>query len=222
MQSPAEGVQPGGLTPAQLLALLLPPQGQTQLLLHCLELRTQVQSRVRPWSRTWAHLSAKLLEPRRLLSDDLTELARRVLEGECWTDSLITASLFSLRFCSVPLPHLNILVSGAEGSEQILDLLLVLPGLMGPISQHFLEEAVFKLEADLQLLQNVVRSRVDPSQQGAAQILQQTGGNRWLQTSPNFQSFKAVQLKLSWIRTSEHGWNLRPGFGAGWQFRVGF
>lgn len=54
----------------------------------------------------------------------------------------------------VHLLYLNILVSGSDGSEQILDLLRMLLGLTHPVSQHFLEEAVFELEADFQLLQS--------------------------------------------------------------------
>lgn len=44
---------------------------------------------------------------------------------------------------SAPLPYLDVLVPGADSSEQILDLLLMLLGLMGTVSQHFLEKAVF-------------------------------------------------------------------------------
>lgn len=78
----------------------------------------------------------------------------------------------SVQLLLVPLLYLDVLVPGADGFEQILDLLLVLPGLMGAVSQHFLEEAVLKLETDLQLLQDVTGSRVDLSEQGGAQILQ--------------------------------------------------
>ena len=58
-------------------------------------------------------------------------------------------------FTRAPLLYLNVLVPGADGSEQILDLLLVLLGLVRAVGQHLLEEAVFELEADLQLLQDV-------------------------------------------------------------------
>lgn len=50
----------------------------------------------------------------------------------------------------------------------------MLLGLARPVSQDFLEEAVFELEADLQLLQNVARSCLDLSEQRAAQLLKQT------------------------------------------------
>lgn len=50
----------------------------------------------------------------------------------------------------------------------------MLLGLARPVSQDFLEEAVFELEADLQLLQNVAGSCLDLSEQRAAQLLKQT------------------------------------------------
>lgn len=78
VQRHGEGVHPAGLTPAQLLALLLPPQSQTQLLLQGLEL----QSGVGPRPDGRAQLSAELLESRRLLGHHLTEPARRVLQGQ--------------------------------------------------------------------------------------------------------------------------------------------
>lgn len=77
-------------------------------------------------------------------------------------------------FCRAPLLYLNVLVPGADGFEQVLDLILVLLGLARPVSQDFLEEAVFELEADLQLLQNVAGSCLDLSEQRAAQLLKQT------------------------------------------------
>lgn len=64
--------------------------------------------------------------------------------------------------------YLNILVSGADGSEQILHLLRMLLGFTRPVSQHFLEEAVLELEAELQLLQSFRWSGLVLSQQGAA------------------------------------------------------
>lgn len=82
MQSPAEGLDPGNPTPAQLLALLLPSQSQTQLLLQRLEFHTQICLRVGIRSETGAELSAELLEPGCLLSNDLTQLSRRLLQGE--------------------------------------------------------------------------------------------------------------------------------------------
>lgn len=77
-------------------------------------------------------------------------------------------------FCRAPLLYLNVLVPGADGFEQVLDLILVLLGLARPVSQDFLEEAVFELEADFQLLQNVAGSCLDLSEQRAAQLLKQT------------------------------------------------
>lgn len=71
--------------------------------------------------------------------------------------------------------YLKVLVPAADGSEQILDLVLMLLGLTGPVGQHFLEKAVLNLEAELQLLQNLAGNRADRSQQGAAQLLQPTG-----------------------------------------------
>lgn len=50
----------------------------------------------------------------------------------------------------------------------------MLLGLARPVGQDFLEEAVFELEADLQLLQNVAGSCLDLSEQRAAQLLKQT------------------------------------------------
>lgn len=49
----------------------------------------------------------------------------------------------------------------------------MLLGLARPVGQDFLEEAVFELEADLQLLQNVAGSCLDLSEQRAAQLLKQ-------------------------------------------------
>lgn len=50
----------------------------------------------------------------------------------------------------------------------------MLLGLARPVGQDFLEEAVFELEADFQLLQNVAGSCLDLSEQRAAQLLKQT------------------------------------------------
>lgn len=50
----------------------------------------------------------------------------------------------------------------------------MLLGLARPVGQDFLEEAVFELEADLQLLQNVAGNCLDLSEQRAAQLLKQT------------------------------------------------
>lgn len=80
--------------------------------------------------------------------------------------------LFTLGFHMLYLLYLNILVSAVDASEEILNFLLVLLSLMGPVSQYFLEEAVFEVEPDLKLFQNITWSRLDLSQQGAAQILQ--------------------------------------------------
>lgn len=78
------------------------------------------------------------------------------------------------RFSPVTLPHLDVAVPGADGSQQILDLVLVFPGLTGPVCQHFLEEAVLQVEADLQFLQDIAWSGLDLSEQGAAQVLEGT------------------------------------------------
>lgn len=47
----------------------------------------------------------------------------------------------------------------------------MLLGLMGAVSEHFFEEAVFQLEAELQLLHDVSWNGVDLSQQGGAKTL---------------------------------------------------
>lgn len=64
--------------------------------------------------------------------------------------------------------YLDVLVSGADGPEKTLDLLLVLLGLACSVSQDVLEETIFQLEAELQLLQNFAGSRLNLRQEGAS------------------------------------------------------
>lgn len=128
-----------------------------QLLLQGLELL-----RLRPLISAAAQLQAELLEPPRLLQHHLTELARRVLQEE-------QHHLLFLSNRELTGSYLDVLVSGIDAPEKVLDLLLVLLGLLRSVRQHFLEEVVLELEAELQLLQKAAGSR---RQEGRSQSLE--------------------------------------------------